>query len=207
MRSRLKGAARTRLPDVDGSTGDDQVVAAIRASLARARARLSEAGARDEALAEFVPARRVMLVTREARMVPVARVWRLGVLLLGTSAGSASAGSGSGSSAAGLWATGSITRVLEPGRPAYQSESAERRRAYRAAALRGHFPKGETVNFDASPIELDSTALAASAGPLLLHDGRALVLWNATLGPESATPLDAYLDDRVDLLIHPPEGA
>ncbi|WP_345763218.1 hypothetical protein [Diaminobutyricibacter sp. McL0608] len=203
MQSRLKGEARTRLPDVDGATGDDQVVAAIRASLEVARARLSEADARDEALAEFVPERRVMLITREARMVPVARVWRLGVLLLGASAGSGTTGAAS----AGLWATGSITRVLEPGRPAYQSESAERRRAYRAAALRGHFPKGETVNFDASPIDLDATALAASAGPLLLHDGRALVLWNATLGPKSATPLDAYLDDRVDLLIHPPEGA
>jgi hypothetical protein len=198
MPARLKGPPRTRLRDVDGSTGDDQAIAAIRESLGRARARLAEAGARDEALAEFVPSRRVLLITREATMVPVARVWRLGVLLLGTEFGS-----GPG----GLWATGSITRSLEPGRPAYQSESAEQRRAYRAAALRGHFPKGETVNFAAAAIELDAGALAVSAGPLVLDGGRALVIWNATLGRDSATPLDAYLDDRVDLLIHPPEGA
>ncbi|WP_426518465.1 hypothetical protein ACPPVQ_02930 [Diaminobutyricibacter sp. McL0618] len=178
---------------MDGSTGDDRAVAAVRASFERARARLADAAARDEALAEFVPARRVMLITREPTMVPVARVWRLGVLLLGTTDG--------------LWATGSITRVLEPGRPAYQSESAERRRAFRAAAVRGHFPKGETVNFDARPIELDAAALAASPGPLVLDAGRALVRWNAALDPTSALPLDDYLDDRVGLLVNPPEGA
>ena len=169
------------------------MIAAVRESLERARARLREANARDEALAEFVPARRVMLITREPTMVPVARVWRLGVLLLGTTDG--------------LWATGSITRSLEPGRPAFQSESAEQRRGYRAAAFRGRFPKGETVNFDARPIELDAAALAASAGPLVLDAGRALVLWNAALGRESALPLDEYLDDRVGLLVHPPDGA
>ena len=178
---------------MDGSTGDDRAIAAVRASLERARSRLTAAKARDEALADFVPARRVMLITRDATMVPVARVWRLGVLLLGT--------------AEGLWATGSITRSLEPGRPAYQSESAERRRAYRAAAFRARFAKGETVNFDARPIELDAAALAASAGPLVLDAGRALVVWNATLGRESARPLDEYLDDRVGLLVNPPEGA
>lgn len=178
---------------MDGTTNGDRVIAGVRESLDRARARLLAAKARDEALAEFVPARRVMLITREPTMVPVARVWRLGVLLLGTSDG--------------LWATGSITRSLEPGRPAYQSESAERRRAYRAAAFRGRFPRGETVNFDARPIELDEAALAGSTGPLVLDAGRALVLWNATLGRESALPLDEYLDDRVGLLVDPPEGA
>ena len=178
---------------MDGSTGDDRAVAAIRESLERARARLVDAAARDEALAQFVPSRRVMLITREATMVPVARVWRLGVLLLGT--------------AEGLWATGSITRVLEPGRPAYQSESAERRRGYRAAAVRGHFPKGETVNFDARPIELEAAALATSRGPLVLDGDRALVRWNAVVDPASSLPLDEYLDDRVGLLVHPPEGA
>jgi hypothetical protein len=185
--------AGTRLRDVDGQADDDRAIAGIRASLERARTRLTEAKARDEALAEFVPARRVMLIMREPTMVPVARVWRLGVLLLGTTDG--------------LWATGSITRSLEPGRPAYQSESAERRRAYRAAAFRARFPKGETVNFDAHPIELDAAALAGSAGPLVLDADRALVLWNATLGRDSALPLDEYLDDRVGLLVHPPEGA
>jgi hypothetical protein len=178
---------------VDGQTDDGRTIDALRESLSRARSRLTEAKARDEALAEYVPARRVMLITREPTMVPVARVWRLGVLLLGISNG--------------LWATGSITRVLEPGRPAYQSESAERRRAFRAAAVRGHFPKGETVNFDARPIELDALARDGSSGPLLLDGGRTLVRWNATLGPESALPLDEYLDDRVGLLIEPPEGA
>ncbi|HEV7184469.1 MAG TPA: hypothetical protein VGN33_08220 [Leifsonia sp.] len=170
---------------------DRQAIAGIRAALADAVGRLDAADARDEALATFIPRHRRMLITHEAVLRPVGRVWRLGVLLLGRDGA--------------LYATGSITRATEPGRPAYQSLSAEDRRAYRAAAIRGHFAAGETVNYDAVPIELDAPSLRASAGPLLLRGGHALVKWS----PTAAGTVDfaTYLADRVGLLTDPPQGA
>lgn len=164
----------------------------IRVALTDAAARLAAGGARDEALAQFVPERRVMLLTRTAAMLPLGRVWRLGVLLL--------------SADARVYATGSITRALEPGRRAYQSQSAEIRRAYRGAAFRGPFERGETVNFDARPIEVEEGALRGSRGPLVLRGDEALVRWD----PSSAAALVSlgdYLAERVRLLVEPQEGA
>lgn len=164
----------------------------IRATLADAALRLAEAGARDEALARFVPEHRVMLLRRKAAMLPLGRVWRLGVLLL--------------DAGGRLYATGSITRALEPGRRAYQSQSAELRREYRGAAFRGPFQAGETVNFDAGPIELEEEALRHASGPLVLRGEEAMVRWDAS-SPDALAPLADYLADRVRLLAHPPEGA
>lgn len=164
----------------------------IRATLADAAGRLASAGARDEALAEFVPEHRTMLLRRKAAMVPAGRVWRLGVLLLHADGR--------------LFATGSITRALEPGRRAYQSQSAERRREYRGAAFRGAFERGETVNFDAVPIELEEAVLRGSSGPLVLRGEEALVRWDSS-SPDALAPLGDYLADRVRLLVDPPEGA
>jgi hypothetical protein len=128
-------------------------------------------------------------------------VWRLGVVLLEVPDGS------SGSDPVRLYATGNLIRATTPGRTQYISASAETRRAYRAAAERGHIPKGETVNFDARPIRLDAETLAASAGPLLLRDGRVLVRWSSSVTEADARDFRTYLDERVDLLAHPPEGA
>ena len=176
---------------MDEARSDEEAMAAVRAALGDAVRRLDAAGARDEALAEFIPRRRRLLVTREATLRPIGRVWRLGVLLVDR--------------ASVLRATGSITRATEPGRPAYQSISAESRRAYRAAAQRGHFAPGETVDWDAPVIELDPEALTRSSGPLLLRDGRVLVRWSA--GSTATIPFDSYLSERVELLVDPPEGA
>jgi hypothetical protein len=66
---------------VDESS-DERAVARIREALAEAVRRLDAAGAREEALAVFVPRHRRMLITREAVLQPAGRVWRLGVLLL-----------------------------------------------------------------------------------------------------------------------------
>jgi len=164
----------------------------IRSALADAAGRLAAAGARDEALAEFVPERRVMLLTRKAAMVPLGRVWRLGVLLLDADGR--------------LYATGHITRALEPGRRAYQAQSAELRREFRGAAFRGPFARAETVNFDAVPIELDEAALRDSNGPLVLRGDEAMVRWDPS-SPDALTRLPEYLADRVRLLVDPPEGA
>lgn len=170
---------------------DEQAVAAVREAAADAVPRLTAAGAREEALAVYVARRRRLGIPREPVLRPVGRVWRLGVLLLDAEGG--------------LHATGRLVRATPPGRTQYVSVSAETRRAYRAAAERGHFTAGETVNFDAAPIELTVDALRASTGPLLLRDGRVQVLWSAT--SSGTVDAQAYLAERVELLAHPPEGA
>lgn len=165
----------------------------IRRSLDDAVRRLGEADARDEALAIFVPRRRVLLFRKEASFIPLERVWRLGVFLLdreGT-----------------LFQTGSTTRAVAPGYPGYQSHSAEERRGYRAAAFRGPFHPGETVNFAATLIDLDPDALRDSPGPLFISDGTALVRWNPSATAGTAMTFDTYLDERVSLLANPPSGA
>jgi hypothetical protein len=165
----------------------------VRALLAAAAARLSAAGARDEALAEYLGRRRVLLIPREPVMRPIGRVWRIGVLLVDAT-GSA-------------FATGSTTRAIDPGRRGYTSESARDRAEDRAAARRGRFPEGETVNFGWRRLDLDEDALRASNGPLLLVDDVPQVRWSVGRGGTSMTELGAYLDDRVSLLIDPPRGA
>ena len=174
-------------------SADGDAVAAARALVRRTAAELAAAGARDEALGEFVPAHRVLLLDRPARMQPLGRVWRLGVVLL----------SADGS----LRATGGITRAVEPGHPGHMAVSGEDRREHRAAAFRGPFARGETVNYDATPIPLEVAALTSGRGPLLLRDGQVLVRWSASLGDDAAAPFAPYLAERVDLLLHPPEGA
>lgn len=172
---------------------EDPVATGIRHLFKRAVAELGANGARDEALATFQPSRRVRLIKRAPVMVPVGRVWRLGVLLLDAEAR--------------VYATGTTTRVLEPGRRGFQSVSAETRRMYRGAAFRGPFERGETVNFDARPISLQIEELRTTSGPLFIRDSRALVRWNASGGDDASVGLEAYLVDRVGLLVSPPEGS
>lgn len=170
---------------------DDQVVGDIRDLIADAAGRLAAATAHDEALAEFVPPKRVLLFTKDAAMKPLGRVWRLGVFLLGHDGT--------------LYRVGLTTRAVEPGYPGYQSVSAENRRGYRAAAFKGKFARGETVNFDAEPIELDAEILRTTDGPLVLRDNAPLVRWNPAA--DTAVPLAGYLNERVALLLDPPAGA
>ncbi|HEV7848788.1 MAG TPA: hypothetical protein VGO88_05620 [Mycetocola sp.] len=176
------------------AAGDNERIAAeIQALLEEAVQRLRSAGARTEALAEYVPEHRVLLVPRPAVLRSKGRIWRLGVFLLGEDAT--------------LYETGQATRALEPGRPGYQSQSAERRRAYRAAASRGRFPHGETVNFDAVPVTLDVDELRNSIGRLFVEGDRPRVRWNANTSDADAVDLASYLADRVELLAEPPAGA
>lgn len=177
---------------MDGGT-DEETIAHIHAVVRDAVDTLTAAGARQEALAELVPARRVMLVRREPVLRRIGSVWRLGVFLLHRDGV--------------LRATGSLVRATPPGRPQGLARSVEERRALRAAAQRGGFRDGETVNFAALPIDLEAEALRSSAGPLFVRDGHALVRWSAAAGEDAAREFDAYLGERVDLLAHPPEGA
>jgi hypothetical protein len=157
----------------------------VRALLAVAVQRLERCGAADEALADFVRRRRLLGIERSPVMQPVGRAWPLGVLLLGRDGA--------------LFATGKITRAVPAGYPGYQSPGLEVRRGYRAAAHAGKFVEGDTVNFDTTRIELDE--LDAASSPLFLDEqGGVRVRWNPTnLGQSRA--LDAYLDDRVGLLV------
>lgn len=168
-------------------------VAGIREAIADAARQLSEACAKDELLADLTQRKRLLGLVRPPVFVPRGRVWRLGVLLL--------------DQAGTLYATGTITRATETGRPTYQSASVEERREYRATAVRSGLPAGETVNFNARPIELDDAILIDTNGPLFLRDGLPFVRWSHAFGDASAMPLEDYLRDRVDLLVHPPEGA
>ncbi len=156
-----------------------------RAAGVRAVERLSAAGARDEVLAALVHRR-----LRGDTFVVVERVWRLGVLLLGRSGT--------------FYATGTTFRIDELKFDNHQSNLAAARREYRAAALRAGFPSGETVNFDAEPIELDA-ALAESDGPVILNSAALLVRWSPT--SDALAPFESYLAERVELLADPPQGA
>lgn len=160
-----------------------------RATLRSTAERLAAAGARDEALARYEEPKAVLgVIQRRPTMRAIGRAWRMGALLL--------ARDGS------VWATGISTRVAEPGRPQHHTASVEIRRAYRAAALQGGFPMGETVNHGIAPIALDDTLIGGS-GPLLVRGGEAWVRW----GSDAPVPLERYLDDLAELLLHPPQGA
>ena len=166
---------------------EDAVTDDVRALVARAVSRLDEAGVPDEALARFTTPKRVLFVPRKPVMLPVGRVWPLGVLLLGRDGS--------------LHATGKITRAVPAGYPGYQSPGVEVRRGYRAAAHAGRFAEGDTVNFDTVPI--DPAALSESTTPLFVDGGRPRVRWNPT-HPAQSVALDSYLADRVGLLLDPP---
>jgi hypothetical protein len=162
--------------------------------LDQAAGRLRAAGVRDEALGVYVEPKAVLGIRREPTMRALGRVWRVGALLLGSSP----------ETAGQVWATGAITRVTDPGRSQFVSVSAEVRRAYRAAAAKGHFTDGDTVNHGATPVPLDASLVDAD-GVLSVRDDEPVVRWSAAAG--ATVPLAAYLADRVALLVDPPRGA
>lgn len=166
---------------------------AAQAAVADAAARLAADGVSTEPLAEFVPPRRVLVFETKPKLRPIGEVWRLGVFLLDRDAN--------------LYAAGSTTRAVEPGRSNFQSASGEERRMYRAAAHRGPFAKGATVNFGARVIELTEEGQAGASGPLFVADGRLLVRWNPTADASTGVEFAAYLRERLELLLTPPAGA
>lgn len=169
-------------------------VTRARDAVERAVQALAEASARTETLAEYVPGRRVLGIPRAPRMHVIAPVWRLGVLLLDADGR--------------LYATGRVIRAERAVRKSVTADSVAEHRAYRAAAIKGGLPEGATVVFDAEPIELHGDALAAGAasGPLVSRGDQVLVRWSPSQ-PDALIPLEAYLRDRVGLLVSPPQGA
>jgi hypothetical protein len=156
-----------------------------RTAVAHATERLAAARARDELLVTLVHRR-----IRGDTFAPVERVWRLGVLLLGHSGT--------------LYASGTTFRIDELRFDNHQSNLAAARREHRSMALRAGIAPGETITFDAEPIELDS-ALADAAGPVILSPDGLAVRWSPT--SDVLTPFEPYLAERVELLVDPAQGA
>jgi hypothetical protein len=149
------------------------------------RARLADAPR--ERLGELQEGRRVLGIPRPPRIAPRGTAWHLGVLLLTDDA---------------VLATGDIVRSRAEVRRGFAAESQRRRAELAAAAARGGVPEGETVHIEWHPIDL--TALGERSTPLAVRGGEALVRWSAAGG---FLPLERYLDERVELLRHPPERA
>jgi hypothetical protein len=146
--------------------------------------RLRTSGAPLEALGELRRGRGIGPLRTAAALHPVGQAWRLGVLLLTTDGR--------------VLATGEVTRAIEPKLAVTnRSESAERRRDFRRAAVRGRFPEGATINFGFTPVACDAEALLAGSGPLSIDGDTVVVQWSAHLGRR---PLEAYLADRATLL-------
>ncbi len=170
--------------------GDDAIEAGLRAALADVVRRLTAAGARTEALGAFERRRSILGVRRGPVLVPLGRVWRLGVLLLDAQGG--------------LHEVGAVTRAIDPGRVTNQSPRAEERRDYRRAAFQGKFERGDTVNYDTTPIALDAESLRGAGGLLSVEGDTVLVRWSKLPGAGGLTPLIPYLLERADLLTAPP---
>ncbi len=169
----------------------DDAASNVRTAIAAAVARLTAAGARTETLAELRIPRRIGPIARAPRFTAIGEVWRLGVLLL-TADGR-------------LYATGAVTRARDPRHPNFTSVSGEERREVREAARRSGYAPGQALDYDAVPLPMDETL--GSVGPLMQRDGALFVSWNGSRAADSLTPFADYLDERVELLVHPPEGS
>lgn len=176
----------------DHAPPEYDAVADARAAIDAAVTRLREADARTELIAEYVAPRRRLGIPRPATMRTSGRAWRIGVLLLTTEGE--------------LRATGETIRIVDPGTRSAVSHTAEVRRELRQAARRARVDEGDTVDLGSRPIALDAS-LGTADGPVVRRDGRLLVRWAPAGGDAALVPLVRYLDERVDLLIHPPQGA
>lgn len=152
-----------------------------------ARARLR--GARQEALGELIESRRVLGIGRAPRIVRRGAAWHLGVLLLTDDA---------------VLATGEIVRARQEARRGYAAQSQRVRAELSAAARRGGFAEGEIVHIGWQMLDTDAVDGGAASGPLALQGGIPSVRWSAAGG---FIPLAEYLEERVELLQHPPAGA
>jgi hypothetical protein len=156
---------------------------------AAARERL--VGVPTEPLGELIAPRRVLGVARTPRIVHRGSAWHLGALLLTDRA---------------VLATGEIVRSRREAPRGFTAQSQQRRSELAAAAFRGGFAEGTPVHIGWRELDLDDAGIAADAASGLLAsvDGVVSIRWSPTGG---YVPLAAYIDERVELLRHPPQGA
>lgn len=146
--------------------------------LAATVAELQRLGAHDEALGVLRLGRGIGPLRTAPMLIPVGRAWRLGVLLLDVNGG--------------LYATGEVTRAIEPLiAVTNRSAEAERKRELRRMAARGPFAEGDTINVDYVPLSLSDPAEPLSLSADTLH---------VRLPSGSRIPLDRYLADRVAII-------
>ncbi|WP_426323749.1 glutaminase [Microbacterium sp. E-13] len=155
--------------------------------LAAARTRL--AGAPQEALGELVVPRRILGLARAPRIERRGSAWHLGVLLLTADA---------------VLATGEIVRARHEARRGYTAESQRQRAELAAAAVRGGFADGETVHVGWRMLQPGAVDRGEASAPLFPAGGVPGVRWSASGG---VMPLEAYLAERIALLLDPPPGA
>lgn len=134
-----------------------------------------------EILGEYRAAKKVLLVTKAARIAPVGSAWHLGALLITPDQ---------------VLATGDVARSLEPARKGYTAISARERDELRFAAYRGGIPEGKAVHFNWTPIDLAALSRGETSGPIAVRDGELQIRWSAAGG---YTSLQRYLDERIDL--------
>ncbi|WOQ69362.1 glutaminase [Microbacterium limosum] len=154
--------------------------------VASARRRL--AGAPRARLGELVTPR-LFAAARGPRVVPRGEAWHLGVLLIADDA---------------LLATGEIVRAHDPGRRGFTAQASRERAELALAALRGGFAEGETVHVGWHVVDLDAVARGEASGPVTLVGAVPSVRWSRGAG---RMPLAEYLDERIALLLRPPQGA
>ena len=179
-------------PSASASSSSSAVLRALADAGSAAARELGGHAARDEALAEYVPERRTLGIPRAARMMPIGRVWRLGALLV-TADGR-------------LLATGRVVRAERPVRRSTPAAAIAEQRAYAAAAVKGGYTEGETVNFGAEPVDQAELEASGASGPVVVVGDALFVRWSPAQ-PDALTPLDRYLADRVELLVNPPSGS
>jgi hypothetical protein len=160
-------------------------VADVVALLTHARDRLQDVPRED--LGELRTPRRILGFARAPRIVPVGTAWHLGVLLLTDDA---------------VLATGDIVRARAEAVRGFTAESQRARAALAAAASRGGFREGQVVHV--GWVRLDLPQLSERTSPLAVRDGVPSVRWSAAAG---YVPLERYLEERVELLRHPPDRA
>ncbi|MGB3911218.1 MAG: hypothetical protein WBL06_12170 [Pseudolysinimonas sp.] len=108
-------------------------------------------------------------------------VWRVGALCLADDGA--------------VFATGDVLIVTEPTHPNHRNALAVERNDRRAQLRRAGIAAGTTVVVDARPLDLD-----APEPPLVATADGLGVFWAVGATP---VPLDAYLAERVELLVHP----
>lgn len=97
-----------------------------------------------------------------------------------------------------VFATGDVLIVTEPTHPNHRNALAVARNEIRAQLRRAGLPVGATAVLAGPQLDLD-----APEPPLVATDAGLAVYWAVGAEPR---PLDAYLAERVDLLIAPPSA-
>lgn len=154
---------------------------------------LQRAGVQPEPLAILLAAhKRWGVITVAAKMLPVAEVWRLGVLLVDTDGQ--------------LWVAGRTTRAAERQRRSFQAASLEERRDIAATALKAGYDLGQSVNYDAARLDLAALTESPEAdGVVAWHDDVLRVRWRAGADLAGAPTVEEYLSERTALLLTPPQ--